>query len=268
MATYAVGDLQGCLDPLQQLLRQVQFNEDRDQLWLLGDLINRGPQSLETLQYLYPRRDNVVAVLGNHDLHLLACAYGHRLPGKGDTLDAILATSDSQPWYQWLRHCPLVHHDPQLGFAMVHAGIPPGWSLEEALRHSAELESVLQGPKLDSYLGNMYGNQPDLWDESLEGPERWRLITNYFTRMRVCDAEGRLELKYKEGLESLPAGYAPWFRHPHRQTRHDRILFGHWAALQGVSNTPNVYALDSGCVWGGCLTMMRLEDEARFTCDC
>ncbi len=268
MATYAVGDLQGCLEPLQCLMKKVQFNPDRDQLWLVGDLVNRGPQSLETLQFLYERRDNVVAVLGNHDLHLLAVAYGHRLPSDSDTLDEILITKNSEALLTWLRHCPLVHHDADLGFTMVHAGIPPQWTLKKALKRSLEMEAVLQGLDFDRFLSNMYGNQPAVWDSELKGPTRWRVITNYFTRMRFCDSEGRLELIAKNSASNPPKGFAPWFSHSKRLTRNDKIIFGHWAALEGYTGVDNVYALDSGCVWGGHMTMFRLEDERYFFCDC
>lgn len=267
MATYAVGDLQGCLDPLKQLLETVQFNSDRDQLWLVGDLINRGPQSLQTLEFLYPRRDNVIAVLGNHDLHLLACAFGHRLPSKSDTLDEILTDHNGHLYFQWLRQCPLMHHDAGLGYSMVHAGIPPQWGIDTALDRASEVQQVLQSPQIDHFFEHMYGNQPNLWDDNLEAPERWRMITNYFTRMRLCDGDGRLELKYKgdpHSNDDLPKGFKPWFAHPHRKAHQNKIIFGHWAALQGTTHTPNVYALDSGCVWGGPMTLFQLEDEHYF----
>lgn len=268
MATYAVGDLQGCLEPLQCLMKKVQFNPDKDTLWLVGDLINRGPQSLETLQYLYDMRDNVVAVLGNHDLHLLAVAYGHRLPSDSDTLDDILITKHSETLFDWLRQCPLIHHDSKLGFTMVHAGIPPQWSLRKALKRANEVETVLKSDQFDHFLAKMYGNQPAIWSRYLKGLDRLRIITNYFTRMRFCDSKGRLELQAKSGVNNAPKGYAPWFSHPNRKTRKDKIIFGHWAALEGYTGVENVYALDSGCVWGGHMTMFCLEDERYFYCDC
>lgn len=268
MATYAVGDLQGCLEPLRCLLQQVHFNDDCDQLWLVGDLVNRGPQSLETLQFLHERRDNIVAVLGNHDLHLLAVAYGHRRPSSGDTLNEVLLTPSSEKLFEWLRQLPLVYHSPELNYAMVHAGIPPQWNLGKALKRSREVEEVLQGSEFERFLATMYGNEPSIWKRELKGPERWRVITNYFTRMRFCDKNGRLELQSKSGVNSAPRGYAPWFSHPERKTRDERIIFGHWAALEGKTKTPNVFALDSGCVWGGHLTLFRLEDQRYFYCDC
>lgn len=268
MATYAVGDIQGCLQPLQCLLEQVQFQPGRDRLWLCGDLVNRGPDSLGTLRFLYDMRDSVISVLGNHDLHLLAVAWkGDRLKNK-DTLQEILDAPDRDQLLEWMRHFPLMHYDAELGFAMSHAGVPPVWTLEQALALSREVETVLQGPRLGRYLKHLYGNQPDRWDDALEGPERWRLITNYFTRMRFCSADGRLELKCKLGPDQAPEGFAPWFHHPSPTLRATKLIFGHWASLQGQSNRKNLFALDTGCVWGGSLTMLHLEEERFFHCDC
>jgi bis(5'-nucleosyl)-tetraphosphatase (symmetrical) len=268
MATYAVGDLQGCLKPLECLLQQVNFDPAADYLWLAGDLINRGPESLATLRFVYNLRERVSCVLGNHDLHLLAVADNYRQPSRGDTLNDILAAPDRAELLGWLGRQPLLHHDPALNFTMVHAGIPPQWSLAQAQACAREVEAVLQGPLRHDFFSTMYGNNPDVWSDSLEGPARWRLITNYFTRMRFCTPEGRLELATKEGPGAPPAGFAPWFSYPQRATRSDRIIFGHWAALEGKANTTNIYALDTGCVWGGSLTMLRLEDEHYFRCHC
>lgn len=269
MATYAIGDIQGCLEPLKCLLEKVQFRPGRDQLWLCGDLVNRGPDSLATLRFLYEIRDSVVAVLGNHDLHLLALAWssGHKKKTK-DTLQDVLDAPDREQLLQWMRHFPLMHYDADLDFAMSHAGVPPVWNLEQALAFSREMEEVLQGPQLEHYLAHMYGNQPDRWDDGLEGPERWRLITNYFTRMRFCSADGRLELKCKLSPDRAPAGFAAWFRHPSPVLASTRLIFGHWASLEGKSNTPNLFALDTGCVWGRQLTMLHLESESLLHCDC
>lgn len=268
MATYAVGDIQGCLQPLKCLLERVNFEPGRDHLWLCGDLVNRGPESLATLRFLYSIRDSVISVLGNHDLHLLAVAWsGDKLKNK-DTLQEILDAPDRDELLEWMRHFPLLHHDAALGFAMSHAGIPPIWTLEQALELSRELEAVLQGPQLGEYLNHMYGNQPDRWDDALEGPERWRLITNYFTRMRFCSADGRLELKCKLGPDQAPKGFAPWFRHPLPALQSSKLIFGHWASLEGKSNTPGLFALDTGCVWGRKLTLMHLESESLLHCDC
>lgn len=268
MATYAIGDIQGCLEPLQCLLKKIQFNPINDKLWLAGDLINRGPDTLATLRYLYQLRDSITVVLGNHDLHFLAVYYGLRKRNKNDTLDELLIAPDCADLVYWLRQQKLVHHDPVSGFTMVHAGIPPQWDLSEALSYSREVESVLRSDKVEEFLANMYGNFPSRWDEALAGTDRLRLITNYFTRMRFCSADGELELQTKESADSAPPGFSPWFSFLRRKTRNQKILFGHWAALEGRSGVSHVYALDTGCVWGGSLTALRLEDECRFSCEC
>lgn len=268
MATYAVGDLQGCLTPLRCLLRAVSFNPEKDRLWLAGDLINRGPESLATLRFLKDLGNSVTAVLGNHDLHLLAVAYTHRSQNFSDTLDEILDAPDREQLLTWLRFQPLVHYDPILDYAMVHAGIPPQWTLKQALKRAAKVEKALQGKAYVRYLSNMYGNTPSKWHKDLDKYERLRVTTNYFTRMRFCDDKGNLELQSKSSPLNPPNGYAPWFVHPKRKTRDQKIIFGHWAALEGKVALPNLYALDTGCVWGSTLTMMRLEDETFYQCDC
>ena len=265
MATYAVGDIQGCLEPLQALLHHIDFNPKKDRLWVAGDLINRGPESLKTLRFLYHLRDSVQIVLGNHDLHLLAVAAGYRKSSSSDTLEAILQAPDRDCLLEWLRQQPLVHHDAKLGYTMVHAGIPPQWSIKKALKYSKEVEKVLRGKKITTFLANMYGNQPDHWNEKLKGYERWRLITNYFTRMRFCDSKGKIELNTKAGIHSAPPGFLPWYSHHNRKTYDDKIIFGHWAALEGNADHHNVFAIDTGCVWGGELTIMRLEDQQAFS---
>jgi len=268
MATYAIGDIQGCLEPLQCLLKEIKFNPLNDRLWLAGDLINRGPDTLETLRFLYQLRDSLTIVLGNHDLHFIAVYYGLRKCGKNDTLDELLRAPDCADLVYWLRQQKLVHHDPLLKFTMVHAGIPPQWDLSEALAHAREVENVLQTDKIETFLSGMYGNLPSGWDNNLAGIDRLRLITNYFTRMRFCSAEGELELQTKESVGAAPVGFAPWFSFAERKTWDERILFGHWAALEGRTDVENIYALDTGCVWGGSLTALRLEDERWFACDC
>ncbi len=273
MSTYAIGDIQGCFESLQCLLEKIAFNPQQDRLWLVGDLINRGPDSLATLRFLYSLRDSVEFVLGNHDLHFLAVAHGLRKQGQSDTLNTLLAAPDKQQLIDWLIQGKLLHTDVQLGFTMVHAGIPPQWSLHEAQAHAREVEAALQSRYSRDLLGNMYGNFPNGWKNKLIGIERLRLITNYFTRMRFCTAEGDLELNAKDNVSFSPLGYAPWFSHAERKTRNDNIIFGHWAALEGRAlhdNAPmaNIYALDTGCVWGGSLTAMRLEDKQLFSCSC
>ncbi|MDP9529652.1 symmetrical bis(5'-nucleosyl)-tetraphosphatase [Pseudomonas protegens] len=269
MATYAVGDLQGCLEPLQCLLEQVAFDPARDRLWLVGDLVNRGPQSLETLRYLYSIRNSLVCVLGNHDLHLLAAWRNIERLKKSDTLREILEAPDCEELLQWLRQQKLMHYDEARHVALVHAGIAPQWSLKKALKCAAEVEEALRDDnRFEPFLDGMYGNDPAKWDSDLKGVTRLRVITNYFTRMRFCTSEGKLDLKSKEGLDTAPAGYAPWFSHKERKTRDLKIIFGHWAALEGRSNEPGIFALDSGCVWGGAMTLLNVDSGMRITCDC
>ncbi|PAU59610.1 symmetrical bis(5'-nucleosyl)-tetraphosphatase [Pseudomonas indica] len=269
MALYAVGDLQGCLDPLKRLLDRVNFDPSRDHLWLVGDLVNRGPQSLEALRFLYAMRESVTSVLGNHDLHLLAVAHNIERLKKGDTLRKILEAPDRDDLLDWLRRQKLMHYDAERDIALVHAGIPPQWSLKKALRRAAEVEEVLlDDARLPLFLDGMYGNEPAKWDKDLHGVTRLRVITNYFTRMRFCTADGTLDLKSKEGVDSAPPGYAPWFSHPNRKTRGQKLIFGHWAALEGRCDEPGLFALDTGCVWGGAMTLLDVDSSRKYRCDC
>ncbi|SEI86610.1 Bis(5'nucleosyl)-tetraphosphatase, ApaH [Azotobacter beijerinckii] len=269
MALYATGDLQGCLEPLKCLLERVAFDPARDRLWLTGDLVNRGPQSLESLRFLHAMRDAVTCVLGNHDLHLLAVAHDIERLKKSDTLREILEAPDRDVLLDWLRQQKLLHHDGERGIALVHAGIPPQWSLKKALRLAGEVEEALQDDaRLPQFLDGMYGNEPLRWNGRLRGAARLRTITNYFTRMRFCTPDGTLDLKSKEGLGTAPAGFAPWFSHPGRKTRGQKILFGHWAALEGRCDAPGVIALDTGCVWGGTLTLLNVDTGERHHCAC
>ncbi|MCY4126893.1 MAG: symmetrical bis(5'-nucleosyl)-tetraphosphatase, partial [Pseudomonas sp.] len=230
MATYAVGDLQGCLQPLKCLLERVRFDPAVDKLWLVGDLVNRGPESLETLRYLYSIRQSLTCVLGNHDLHLLAAWRNVERLKKSDTLREIIEAPDADQLLDWLRQQKLLHYDEPRGIALVHAGIPPQWTLGKALELAGEVEEVLRDDsRLPLYLDGMYGNEPAKWSKNLAGVERLRVITNYLTRMRFCTAEGKLEFKSKEGLDSAPKGYKPWFAHKGRRSRHVKIIFGHWA---------------------------------------
>lgn len=267
MATYAIGDIQGCFSALTRLLKTVDFNSDKDRLWIAGDLINRGPESLQTLQFLYKIRENLDIVLGNHDLHLLAVAAGFKKPTPSDTLDDILKAPIRDKLLNWLKQQPLIHHDSALNYTMVHAGIPPQWSISESLTYAKEVENILSSEDINAFLSVMYGNEPNHWDESLTGMDRLRLITNYFTRMRFCTPTGDLELKTKSHVNDAPTGYYPWFDITHRKTKNDNIIFGHWAALEGKTRQNNIFALDTGCVWGGKLTAMRLEDRTIFSVD-
>lgn len=266
MTTYVVGDLQGCLQPLKCLLNDVGFNPQHDVLWSTGDLINRGPESLETLRFIYSLGSACVTVLGNHDLHLLAVANGTASPKGGDTLDEILAAPDANELLHWLRHRPLLHHEH--GYTLVHAGIAPQWSLEDAMARAREVESVLRSDNYGEYLANMYGNKPKKWKPELEGYDRLRVITNYFTRMRFCNERGKMDLGNKQGPQNAEPGTMPWFHVPNRKMRDHKIIFGHWAALLGQTSRLNVYPLDTGCVWGEKMTLMRLPDEVIYRCKC
>ena len=265
MSIYAVGDIQGCYTPFKKLLAKVHFNPDHDQLWCAGDVINRGPESLKTLRFLHSIKDICTIVLGNHDLHLLGIAYGNATMKRSDTVQEILDAPDADELLTWLRQQPLIHQNA--GYTMVHAGIPPNWSVEKAISLAKEVEDVLRSDEYHGYFLHMYGNQPDIWSDELSGYDRLRVITNYLTRMRFCDQQGRLDLDNKLGPETAAEGMYPWFEVPHREAAEDKIIFGHWASLQARSHTPNIYPLDTGCVWGGKLTMMRLEDEMHFECE-
>lgn len=259
MATYAIGDIQGCFDEFQNLLELISFGRN-DKLWLCGDLVNRGPKSLQTLRFIKHLGDRAHTVLGNHDLHLLAVHHDITRKKKSDTLDDILNAPDREELMHWLQQQPLLHTDPALGFSMVHAGIPPGWSIDNTQKRAQEVESILRGPKAHTFFKHMYGNNPEIWSDELKGWKRLRTITNYLTRMRFCTPEGKLEFASKGGLETQPDGFLPWYQHAHRKTAGDNIIFGHWAALQGTTGTQNIYALDTGCIWGLTLTALRLDD--------
>ena len=269
MAIYAVGDIQGCYKPLRKLLRKIGFKPGSDRLWCVGDLINRGPKSLETLRLLRDMDDSLVTVLGNHDLHFLAVHEGCAPMRRKDRLRELLAAPDCGELADWLRGKPLAHGetiDTESGprrFLMVHAGMAPDWSIGKTLALAAEVETALGG-KPRKFLSHMYGDEPSLWDDDLCKQRRLRVITNYLTRIRFCDSHGRLRLDLKEGIDTAPPGYKPWFRWQRPEEDTD-IVFGHWAAIEGVTGVDRVHALDTGCVWGGKLTAMRLEDGRRFS---
>ena len=266
MARYAVGDLQGCLTPLRCLLDAVNFDPAADQLWLVGDLVNRGPDSLETLRFLYRIRDSLHITLGNHDLHCLALAQGYSDRGRHPSLEALLNAPDLAELMAWLQQQALVLRSADGRYLMSHAGIPPIWSSEQALALSAELEAVLQGANSADFFRNMYGNEPLRWHDGLVGIERWRCITNYLTRMRICRADGELELKFKGPSTDIPPGYQPWFHWP--ASRQETLLFGHWAALEGNTGHRNIIGLDSGCVWGRHMTLLDMDSGEFHRCDC
>ncbi|HSW70318.1 MAG TPA: symmetrical bis(5'-nucleosyl)-tetraphosphatase [Gammaproteobacteria bacterium] len=268
MATYAIGDLQGCFFALEKLLQEIAFNPNQDNLWFTGDLVNRGPQSLETLRFIKNLGKNQRIVLGNHDLHLLAVAHDAHQGWPDDTLAPILKAKDREELIDWLLHQPLLHHDEALGFTMIHAGLAPTWDLSIAKKLAGEVESILQSDQRKDFLEHLYGNEPRQWHDDLRGWERIRCIVNYLTRARFCHRDGSLELKTKENMRLDQTDLIPWFRVPKRRTQELNIIFGHWAALGGVTQTDHTFALDTGCIWGYSLTAMRLEDEKRFSVSC
>lgn len=265
MADYAIGDIQGCYDALQRLLEHLCFNEHDDTLWFVGDLVNRGPNSLAVLRFIKQLPVAPRITLGNHDLHLLGQLFGSNFrPNDDDSLQEVLAASDAEEIGHWLRKQSILCHDTTLNVVMCHAGIAPFWSLAEAKARALELENALAGPNYREYLTHMYGNEPDHWSADLSGMARFRVICNYFTRMRFCDAQGHLVLTYKGTLAKAPRHLYPWYHVPHRQEIDAEIIFGHWAALQGQCPHPRIHAIDTGCYWGGDLTALRLQDKQRF----
>jgi len=265
MSIYAIGDVQGCYDQLRRLLDVLRFDPGVDLLWLVGDLVNRGPQSLETLRFVRDLGERAVTVLGNHDLNLLAVAAGVRKPHRGDTLNAILQATDRDELLDWLRRRSMMHVDG--GYAMVHAGLLPQWSVQQALSLAGEVERTLRSDDQVELLHKMYGNEPARWAEELTGYDRLRVIINAMTRLRLCDVNGRMEFSHKTGLRDAPAGYMPWFDVPGRASAGTPVICGHWAAL-GIVLRDDVLAIDSGCVWGRRLSALRLEDRRLIQCDC
>lgn len=267
MPTYAIGDIQGCYAALEILLKYINFNPNEDTLWFTGDLVNRGPQSLETLRFVKNLGPRHHTVLGNHDLHLLAVADGAHAGSSDDTLASILEAPDREELLNWLCQQPLLYHDEKLNYLMVHAGLASNWDLVTAKKLAKEVEAILRSDRKSDFFKHMYGNHPDHWSSDLTGMDRLRCITNYFTRARFCYPDGRLELRNKGKVEDA-SHLIPWFMVPNRANQDIKIIFGHWAALGGVTDTLNAYALDTGCIWGFSLTAMRLEDEKRFSVAC
>lgn len=262
MAVYAVGDLQGCLAPLERLLEDVRFDPAQDRLWLVGDLVNRGPDSGNCLRYVHHLGSAAVTVLGNHDLHLLATAAGLRQPRPKDTLQDVLQRPDAGELLEWLAARPLMHHDATLGWTLVHAGIPPQWDLEQARTEARAVEQVLQAPKRrDEFLARMYGNSPERWNDTLKGVERLRYTVNALTRMRFIRKDGGLDLEESGPPGSVPSRLSPWFDVRKRRMAGQPIVFGHWSAL-GYRRGNDWLSLDSGCVWGRDLTLVRLDPAA------
>jgi bis(5'-nucleosyl)-tetraphosphatase (symmetrical) len=265
MATYAIGDLQGCFGSLQELMDRIGFRQAEDRLWFVGDLVNRGPQSLEILRFVKSLGERAVTILGNHDLHLLMVAEGRARQHPKDTLNDILTAPDRSQLLNWLRGLPLMHIEGD--YAMVHAGLLPSWSIAKACDLARETEQALQGPDWRKLMDHMYGNQPDRWDESLRGYDRLRVVINAMTRLRICTPDGRMEFSHKGTLSDIPAGYVAWFAVPGRKSADSTIVCGHWSAI-GLVAQANLLALDSGCLWGGRLSAVRLEDRRIYQVAC
>ncbi len=259
MALYLIGDVQGCDSALQRLLDEISFSASRDTLYLLGDLVNRGPDSAGVLRRLMTYGSAAQCLLGNHDLHLLALSQGVRKPGRHDTLNNILDAPDRSTMLEWLRwqHMAMFRKIDGHDLLMVHAGVLPSWTTSQTLALAAEVEAILRGPTLGEFLEQMYGDEPYDWNDALTGADRMRVIVNSLTRMRFCNAVGRMEFASKEGRAAAPPGYMPWFDVPGRQTANNTLAFGHWSTLGWLDRT-DVLSMDTGCVWGGCLSALRL----------
>jgi bis(5'-nucleosyl)-tetraphosphatase (symmetrical) len=265
MAHYLIGDVQGCDSALGRLLAKADFSPSRDTLWLLGDLVNRGPESAQVLRRLMRYGDAAQCLLGNHDLSLLAIAQGLRAPHRNDTLDTILQAPDRQALLDWLRHRSMAFHAH--GLLMVHGGVLPQWDLAQTLALAREVEQALRGPGHADFFAGMYGNQPDRWSDGLEGADRLRVIVNALTRLRFCTPEGVMHLKASGRPDEAPPGTMPWFAVPGRRSANVRIAFGHWSTL-GYVNRGDLIALDTGCVWGGCLSALRIGSEELLQVRC
>ncbi|MDG1073461.1 MAG: symmetrical bis(5'-nucleosyl)-tetraphosphatase [Methylophilaceae bacterium] len=258
MSTYAIGDIQGCYHAFQALLKRIQFNVETDDLWLAGDIINRGSGSLEVLRWCYEHRANIQMVLGNHDLHAIAISHGIKQLNQSDTLQVIFDAPDAELLLTWLRHQPLMVSNGD--YVMVHAGLLPQWQISEALSYAKEVEVALRSEHYVDFLANMYGDSPNVWHDRLHGFDRLRVITNVMTRMRICSVDGALDFSFKGAIKAVPPGFLPWFDLPDRQSLNQQIIVGHWSAL-GLYQGQHIYALDTGCLWGGQLTAMCLETK-------
>lgn len=264
MAIYAIGDVQGCFDELQELVSYISFNPKKDQLWFVGDLVNRGPKSLETLRWVKSLGKSAVTVLGNHDLHLLAAYIGAKEINTTSSLHSVLHAEDTDELIDWLRHQPLMRYNKQLDFVMVHAGLAPQWSIKDALRYAKEVEMVLRSKKYKDFLNNMYGDQPKQWDGRLKGWNRLRTITNYFTRLRYCNEEGVMCFIEKGPPGTQRAGINPWYEIGSRKNQQTTVVFGHWSTL-GHRHEHNIIATDTACLWGGYLTAVEISHEKLTT---
>jgi bis(5'-nucleosyl)-tetraphosphatase (symmetrical) len=265
MAIYAVGDVQGCFSELRALLAALRFDRRRDRLWFVGDLVNRGPDSLAVLRFVKELGDAAVTVLGNHDLHLITYAAGLARPRDDDTLAQVLAAPDRSALIEWLRGLPMIHVEGQ--YVLVHAGLLPQWDVAKAQGLGREVEAALRGPRHREFLAALYGGMPDHWDDGLHGIDRLRVIVNAMTRIRFCTADGVMEFRSKGDTASAPPGYLPWFDVPGRKSASHTVICGHWSAL-GLRIAPGLLALDSGCVWGGQLSAVRLGDHVLTQAQC
>jgi len=265
MAIYAIGDIQGCYDELQQLLQRIRFDPAQDKLWFVGDLVNRGPGSLAVLRLVKSLGDSAITVLGNHDLHLLAVDAGIGKLHESDTLGEILASPDRAELLHWLRRQKLAHLED--GHLLVHAGVLPNWTAQAAVQRAREVEAALRGDNYADFIRQMYGNAPQAWRDDLSGYNRLRTIVNAFTRLRVCTPQGEMEFKFKGEMENMPQGFLPRFDVPGRKNADATVIFGHWSAL-GLMVRDNVIALDTGCLWGGPMTAIRLQDRQLFQVEC
>ncbi len=266
MSIYAIGDVQGCFDDLLRLLDAIQFDEQSDQLWFAGDLVNRGPKSLETLRFIKSLGKAAVTVLGNHDLHLIATAYKQRRPRKKDSLEQVLDAPDCDELLHWLRHQKLFHYNAD--YCLLHAGLPPQWNFSRTKKMARKAEKVLKSSNHLDFFKAMYGDKPDIWSADLQGLERIRFIVNCFTRIRYCHKDGQLDFKYNGAVGTQPAHLMPWFTVPGRQSAEMKIIFGHWSTL-GYYQGNNCYAIDTGCLWGGQLTAIKLGKKVkRISIDC
>lgn len=270
MSLYAIGDIQGCFEPLERLLNTIEFNPSSDRVWFTGDLVNRGPKSLETLRLIKNLGDSAQVVLGNHDLHLLACYYGKGQIHKSDTLESILSAKDCDDLLDWLRRRPLLYCEDQ--YCLVHAGLAPQWDLNLAQSCAQKVEKVLRDKEeIHTFFDHMYGNKPTLWNDQMDKWAEIRFITNAFTRMRYCSTTGEIDTAFKGSPGSQPFNLVPWFEYSDRKTRDMNIIFGHWSSL-GAQEKDGIYSLDSGCVWGGQLTALKIDaHEPKFiqvSCNC
>ena len=268
MSTYAIGDIQGCYTELIDLLDKINFDQTNDRLWFTGDLVNRGPQSLDAIQFVKSLGETAVVTLGNHDLHLIAVANQKANKHKKDTIDDVIDSPDWSQLQGWLRHLPLIHRDGETGYTLIHAGLLPQWDLVQAQELASEAEQALRADNYLEFFTYMYGDTPSCWSDNLAKRDRLRIIINSFTRMRYCDEQGCMALKEKGPPGSQEKPYQPWFTIPARKTRNEKIVFGHWSTVYfgNLKNfqTFNVFPLDKGCLWGGSLVALRLEDQAWF----